>query len=168
MNTIQQEFDKLREEQIALRVLFQIKAQELFKGTTKEFFEKNPSVTAIIWTQYTPYFNDGDSCEFGVSEPYFTNVNEEQMEDLTSYGEYEGEDDVVWSETAWIFNSNSDYVRQRREQLNLEGVDPASIDRFSTLIQSDDMEDVMEAMFGDHARIVATRDGFEVNEYNHD
>ena len=168
MSTIQQEFDKLREEQIALRVLFQIKAQELFKETTKEFFEKNPSVTAIIWTQYTPYFNDGDSCEFSVGKPYFTNANEEQMEDITSCGEYEGEDDNVWSETDWIFCGDSSYAKHRREQMNFEGVDPASIDRFSTLIQSDDMEDVMAEMFSNHVRIVATRDGFEVDDYDHD
>lgn len=168
MSTIQEEFDKLREEQKALRAKFQEKAQELFKETTKEFFEKNPCVTAIIWTQYTPYFNDGDTCEFSVNEPYFTNANEEQMEDVTSYGEYEGEDGGVWSESEWILCSDTDYSRGRRNSMNLEGVDLASIKHFSSLIQSEDMESVMEAMFGDHARIVATRDGFDVDDYDHD
>jgi hypothetical protein len=27
---------------------------------------------------------------------------------------------------------------------------------------------VMEAMFGDHVRVIATRDGFDVNDYDHD
>src|SRR5688500_16423470 len=31
----------------------------------KTFFQANPSVDAVRWTQYTPHFNDGDVCEFG-------------------------------------------------------------------------------------------------------
>ena len=40
-------------------------ALELF---SKDFFKLVPLVKRIEWTQYTPYFNDGDSCEFSVNE----------------------------------------------------------------------------------------------------
>lgn len=33
-------------------------------------FEKG--IKAIAWTQYTPYFNDGEPCEFGVGDWSFT------------------------------------------------------------------------------------------------
>lgn len=168
MSTIQNEFDKLLAEREELNKRFQAKAQELFKETTKTFFETNPGVTRIIWTQYTPYFNDGDTCEFGVHEPYFTNADEEQMEDITSWGEYEGTDPSVWSESDWIFSSDSEFCQKRRQELNLEGVDRLSVAKFASLIQSSEMEDVMEAMFGDHVRVVATRDGFDVEEHSHD
>lgn len=168
MSDLQSAFDKLLEEQRALTQKFQATAQDLFKETTKEFFNKNPGITAIIWTQYTPYFNDGDTCTFGVNEPYFTNANDEQMDDIASYGEYEGEDEGVWSESDWIFCSDSEYARERRANINLSGVDAASVAKLSQLIQSSDMEDVMEAMFGDHVRVVATREGFDVDEYDHD
>ena len=168
MSNIQDEFDKLLEEQNELRVRFQAKAQELFKQTTKEFFEKNPAVTAIVWTQYTPFFNDGDTCEFNVNDPYFTNANEEQMDDITSYGEYQGEDEGVWSESDWVLCGDSEYCVKQRASMNLEGVDPQSIKKFSKLIQSGDMEDVMKAVFNDHVRVVATRSGFDVDEYDHD
>jgi hypothetical protein len=161
MSNLQQEFDNLLAEQAEIAKRFQLKAQELFKETTKEFFEKNPAVTAIIWTQYTPYFNDGDTCEFGVNEPYFTNAK--NLEDVTRWGEYEGEDETEWSETSWGFKYEGD-----RKNRTFEGIDKASIDKFSALIQSSDMESVMLAMFDNHVRVTATRNGFDVDEYDHD
>lgn len=32
-----------------------------------EVFSKYPEVKALAWTQYTPYYCDGESCEFGVN-----------------------------------------------------------------------------------------------------
>lgn len=40
----------------------------LIEQAFKDFFATNPEVSAIYWQQYTPYFNDGDICEFGVYE----------------------------------------------------------------------------------------------------
>lgn len=39
---------------------------ELFKG----FFAKHTWVESFKWRQYTPYFNDGDECTFGVCQGY--------------------------------------------------------------------------------------------------
>src|SRR5690348_1020347 len=36
----------------------------------KNAFDKG--VKAIAWSQYTPYFNDGEACEFGVGDIAFT------------------------------------------------------------------------------------------------
>lgn len=168
MSKLQDQFDKLLEERQELNKRFQEKAQELFKETTKEFFAKNPAITAITWTQYTPYFNDGDTCEFSVGDPYFTNADGDELENVTSYGEYEGDAEGVWSESSWIFTGDSEYTRKQREAMDLSGTDGRSIDRFSSMIQSSEMEDVMEAMFGDHVRVIATRDGFDVQDYHHD
>jgi hypothetical protein len=167
MSDLQTQFDKLLEEQATLRAQFQTKAQELFKQTTKHFFDKNPAITGIIWTQYTPYFNDGETCEFGVNEPSFTNAKD--LSGVSSYGEYEGSDEETeWSESSWFFDSDSKHAKEWRAKMDLTGVDIQSITKFSTVIQSSEMEGVMEAMFGNHVRVVATRDGFDVEEYNHD
>jgi hypothetical protein len=160
MTTLQAAFDTLIEEQLALRAKFQETAQALFKETTKQFFDNNPGVTAILWTQYTPYFNDGDTCVFNVNDVYFTNANSEQMDDVSSWGEYEGEEETVWSETAWGFNYHEDK--------HFEGINIEEANQFSKLVGSSDMEDVMKEMFGDHARVIATREGFDVQEYDHE
>lgn len=168
MSNLREEFDKLMEEQSALRAVFRAKAQELFKGVTKEFFEKNPGINAIRWSQYTPYFNDGDTCEFSVHEPYFTNAKGDQLEDLTRHGEYDGEDEGVWAEENWILTGDSQYCIDRRKTLDLTGVDLASITSFSKMIQSSEMEEILKEMFDDHVYVTATCDGFDVEEYEHD
>ena len=160
MATLKETFDKLIEEQSELRAKYQETAQALFKETTKQFFDNSPGVTAIHWTQYTPYFNDGDTCVFRVGDVYFTNANSEQMDDVSDWGAYEGEDESVWSETVWGFTYHTDR--------HFEGINFKEAKQFSDLIESDDMKEVMEAMFGDHVRVVATRDGFDVQEYHHD
>lgn len=33
----------------------------------KEFFNNHPEAKEIVWTQYTPYFNDGDVCTFSMN-----------------------------------------------------------------------------------------------------
>lgn len=164
MSTLHEEFNKLMEEQAELRAKFQVKAQELFKSVTKEFFEKNPGVQAIMWTQYTPYFNDGDTCEFGVNDPHFTNANAEQREEFTAWGEYEGEDEEVWSNELWGFK----YDMERNPHKNFDGINLDDAKAFAEMICSGDMEEVMEAMFGDHVRVTATREGFDVDEHDHD
>ena len=46
----------------------------------KKIFVKYPHLTAIKWSQYTPYFNDGDECTFGVNDFCITNVEDIETE----------------------------------------------------------------------------------------
>ena len=94
MSALREKFNQLINEQEELRKKFQTTAQELFKETTKEFFSDNPAITAVVWTQYTPYFNDGDTCEFSVNEPTFTNAPDPEN---VRWGEYEGEEENVFA-----------------------------------------------------------------------
>ena len=168
MSKLMNKFESLQAEMAAVRAKFQVEAQELFKEVTKEFFDKNPKITAIIWTQYTPYFNDGDTCVFSVGDAYFTNANEEQMEDFTSYGEYEGDEETVFSMNDYELTGDSEWSVNERAKYDMTGLDKKSIKAFSKVLQSNEMEDVMLEMFGDHVRVVTTRDGFDVNDYDHD
>ena len=38
----------------------------------------------------------------------------------------------------------------------------------SNMLGDCDMEDVLRDMFGDHTSVIATREGFDVREYEHD
>lgn len=171
MNTLQERFDTLVAEQQKLKIKFQEDAQALFKEITKEFFDKNPGITGVVWTQYTPYFNDGDTCEFRVNDPSFTNANEDELDNVR-WGEYDGEDESVWAvegNISYVLENDRDYWKETKEKILASGgVDVVSCDLFSKTICSSEMEDVMEAMFGDHVRVVATREGFDVQDYDHD
>lgn len=39
-----------------------------FHSLFTEAFEAMPNLQAVAWTQYTPYFNDGETCEFSRHE----------------------------------------------------------------------------------------------------
>jgi hypothetical protein len=140
--------------------------QELFKEITKEFFEKNPAINAVIWTQYTPYFNDGEACLFSVNDPSFTNASGEDLDDI-NYGEYEGDNVNIWvfEDVKWNVNS---YKEKYDSIITSGGIDIDSCQFLESAIKSSEMEDIMETMFGEHSRIVATREGFDIEEYDHD
>lgn len=171
MSDLQTKFDELLEKQRAIAAEFQQTAQQLFKETTKVFFAENPSVKAIVWNQYTPYFNDGDTCEFSVGEPYFTNAEGEDLNDI-SWGEYEGDRDDIWAANSihWVMNRRDDeYYKDTVALIEKSGgINAVSCDNFEKIIQSAEMRDVMLAMFGDHTTIVATAQGFAVSECEHD
>ena len=168
MSKLQQAFDQLITDQAELQRKFQEQAQTLFKDITKEFFAKNPGVSAIVWTQYTPYFNDGDTCEFRVNDPTFTNAPDPEN---IVWEEYEGEEENVWtaSNIAYVLNSDQQWYAEAKRLIQEQGgVDVESCNMMARAICSSEMEDVMLAMFGDHSKVIATRDGFDVEEYEHD
>lgn len=133
-----------------VRKSFQEKAKVLLKTAFTDFFEKNPTVEAIRWRQYTPYFNDGDACTFGVHE--FSFKTADMNED---HGDYSDgfEDQWFWSDGG-------------------KRVDPWENERKAVSDFNGEVgkipDEVFEETFGDHCIVTATRDGFEVDEYDHD
>ncbi len=118
-------------------------AEELKNQTAnifKVFFDLHPDAQAISWMQYTPFFNDGDPCEFSVGRPYL----------VLESGEY----------PEWKIKLAMDDGKIDRDL----GADFSII---SEVLKTDG--DTMQAIFGDHAKITATRDGITVEEYeDHD
>jgi hypothetical protein len=51
-----------------LKLQFMTESQRLFSEAATELFDKYPTIESFSWTQYTPYFNDGDECTFRVNE----------------------------------------------------------------------------------------------------
>jgi hypothetical protein len=55
--------------------------QDEIKRQAAELFEKFPDLESFAWTQYTDYFNDGDTCRFHVhSDMYYLDINGERGE----------------------------------------------------------------------------------------
>jgi hypothetical protein len=170
MSKLQTAFEQLISDQADLKRKFQEQAQGLFKEITKEFFEKNPGITGVVWTQYTPYFNDGDTCVFSVGDLTFTNAPSDELSDIR-WGDYEGDTEGVWAadNVGYVLESDREYYQDTKNAiLAAGGVDAAACALFSKAVGSSEMEDVMQAMFGDHVKVIATREGFDVEDYDHD
>lgn len=130
-------------------------------------------VEAVRWSQYTPYFNDGDPCVFSVreAEVRFSEDETDDEEDGDTDEEVEDdeddEDDYDRGDFVSIYDM-TDYDPKTREST----VEPQFTNAYKVLKAFNDavdhFEDLLRTSFGDHAEITATKKGFNVGEYSHD
>lgn len=124
------------------------------KEAFKTFFDENPTCEAVRWRQYTPYFNDGEACTFSIREAYV------RMEGINlDNGDYNDS-----------FDNYSSYYADKGEYDDLSQEQIAAWrkagDEADELVGCD--KDLFQMTFGDHVKVTATRDGFEIDEYDHD
>lgn len=82
--TLLHNFDVLNGQIAAAKKEMQENSTGLIEQATKIFLDACPEVTGIHWTQYTPYFNDGESCEFSVNEFCF-HILEDEDDEIEAY-----------------------------------------------------------------------------------
>lgn len=151
----------------------------------------DPNVHSFGWTQYTPYFDDGSVCEFSVREPWIRTVDDVDAEDDDEYLEIGdshrtlGNHDYVQRErtpeeiaeykkryaTTWNrYPHVATHVTHIWERVDREPKYPETMKRAEKLlkIQRYEYEYAMKQAFGDHARVTVTKDGFQIDEYDHD
>ena len=147
------ELAKLSDEFNEIKKAFSAKATNAVNEEFKKIFDKYPELTCIKWTQYTPYFNDGDTCEFGVYDWYISNGDPALV---SAWGEYDdGSDDVP--DEIFVYDSYYDKTKKY--------IDIWDLEKFAgTEIGSD----VFYSAFGDHCRVTVTREGIDVEEFDHD
>ena len=149
-DAIMSDMNKMNEEIEAIRKAHMETLQMKFKEATRAFFDSNPTIQAVVWSQYTPYFNDGEECIFSVNTPTFVRENFDE-EDLLDPYEYEG-DETYKSLSFWRKPDATDSV-----ELNCY--------EFSVLIEGND--ELMKNVFGDHVAVYLTRNKVVVVEYSH-
>jgi hypothetical protein len=150
----QEEIKKLKEEMLEA-------SNKIFTDLTKTIFEDHPKVKSFGWNQFTPYFNDGETCTFSVNTDYIY-INGESVDEsdwinetkITNYGtwnrekrQYEGRTEVP------NFNYDKELV--------------AACDEIREFLSNFD-NDFFMSQFGDHAEITITAEGVSVDEYEHD
>lgn len=128
-----------------------------------------PGVRGLVWEQYTPYFNDGDPCEFSLGEVRVIlegdgdedgcDENREYSTgwstwDLHSGGAYPASNGSNWDEVVWETLHND--VSGRTVYELIQSLKPNA------------WESVARTNFGDHAQVTATAEGFNVEYYEHD
>ncbi len=125
-----QDYEDKKIEHAAFVETMRESAKRYFAEASKHLFDTHPELVSFSWTQYTPYFNDGDTCTFGANE--VSEINEQESYDL--------EENSI--------------------------LEPALKDCGNFVSSFDD--DDLEAMFGDHVRVICTRDGVDTESYDHD
>ena len=68
--TLQQEFSNFKKQVEDLRLQLQKTGEQFLAQNFKDLFERFPKLERISWSQYTPYFNDGDECTFRSNHRY--------------------------------------------------------------------------------------------------
>ena len=124
----------------------------------RPLFNENPEIHSIRWEQYTPYFNDGDTCVFGVRELRYklTTPLDKEYDD---YGD-------GYSET-YNIGERWDKTKQRFVEVELTPALKALKEMVE--IHSNIPDDIMLSLFGDHAQITIFNDGnLEIEEYEHE
>lgn len=116
--------------------------KDFFLKISKELFEQNPKLIKFGWIQYTPYYNDGDPCEFSAHVDYPKML-------------IDGEDESEFDEERWC---SRDEKETEASQI---------CDKVTEFLSQFDDED-MELLFGDHCEVIVTREGVEVESYDHD
>jgi hypothetical protein len=202
----------------ALRQQAKQYASEILHEGTRKYFEKHGHlVEAISWLQYTPYFNDGESCEFSVHEPYAFYRKLVVLEDDEEDFEYNEDSKYLFSEEDFDEDKLNARIEERRkfdsnplawatakaEEYNSrivgsyryspqyfldyppeclteqellvlkERVDntyPDIVEETEALLSvigSMD-EQTMKELFGDHVRVIITRDGVTIEDHHHE
>lgn len=151
-----------------LKAMMQDQGKAALSEAFQDFFNKHPGITSIAWVQYTPHFNDGDACTFGVREF-------EARGDIEDLGDTSDEDEEYerysYGENCIVSKlkraGGLDWYRTKTRELTAE--EQQLVEDFDRL-QSDCMsiEEVLQLVLGDHVQVTATIDGFEVEEWDHD
>lgn len=136
------EFEDLRKD-------FRKKGEKLLKTAFKEFFSANPKIKQIYWTQYTPYFNDGDECTFNVHD-FYANVGEKDYDFAREHEIEDNEGTMSHYSTTPGFEPEQKAFKKFVQIMN-------------TL-----PDEIYKDTFGDHCQVIANRKGFDVEEYEHD
>ena len=159
-----------------LKKQVQKELQAEFSGALAELFDAYPFVKSLSFTAYTPYFNDGDTCEYNVHHDYCNFNGYDEDRDVS------GEDvDVLKlaKETIYVEEPNPDYTPGsrawgnnkttwvRKPNPDFNPLYKEAVEAFREALAVVD-DNNWKDMVGDHVKVTITRDGIETDEYDHD
>ena len=152
-------YEALKKERDELRRKLQDAAKDHFKELAATVFVEHPVLQSFAWTQYTPYFNDGEECVFGAhtSNPHLK-FGAQPVDGEAEEPEDE-EDDYFYDKR----NYKGSYAVPGFPNTPQEKAGCAVIDFLGTFDDAD-----LKEMFGDHIKVTVSRSGVDVDEYSHD
>lgn len=195
IETVVKELAEFNDNYKKVRADFVEQLRPQFSAAFDQFFNENPNVGGVQWTQYTPYFNDGDECIFRVNDMYLfpagTDLDDLDYDDCSFPYLNDVEAYKTLLETGQApadyrsYYSNESFLRTygvTREQYILDeaervGINPTNVEVYIKTLEDWDTlaatlgsidDDVYKDIFGDHVKVVVTRNGINVDEYDHD
>lgn len=140
-------------------------ANKLMKVGFDMLFEAYPQLQSISWTQYSPYFNDGDECVFSAhTDDFSVNWIETASEDSEEDEDEDEDYDDYGHESNYTWKHPEGKVLLPESERTLQG---EACDKIAELLENFD-EDNLKDMFGNHVKVVITRKGVTTDEYSHD
>jgi len=132
--------------------------------TLKSLMHSTPYIEAVQWRQYVPGFNDGDPCEFTVtdfevkfSSAVWSKFNDEETGDNVGDDGFMSPWDVKRFFDKHIDVLNHEDVKELQDQYD------AAKNLFTTLNK---MEKELEGAFGTNVLIVVTQKGITTEDYD--
>lgn len=179
--TVSQRIAKMKKDLESAKSKAVREGQKLFKEAVKEIFKDFKGLNRFAWPQYTPHWNDGDPCQFGVS-----------MESLAIDDEIGGESECLYT----LQHMHELLSNREKEEARIvmelptkkENWEVASLKHDLEILRTRDPDEVAakyrvkktivdllgeidegvyEDMFGE-GLVVVSRDGIEVEGYEHD
>lgn len=156
----------LAKEMKALEEKLQNDGQQALKEAFEEFFNAHPMAKSILWAQYTPYWQDGDACTFGLNDfELKTNVSLLRPEVKEWWDPDAGED----GEDEYHYGSGDFASLLDEKKLKPTAEEKAMCKDFNALVDAcNSIPRILELVFEDHALVRADRTGFTVTEFEHD
>lgn len=163
MSAVEQ-LKELRAKREAIAKQITEQATILFKEASKTLFEEFPNLVSFGWTQYTPYFNDGDTCEFG------SHHDSPFIRFTTSENEGRDPDDLDYDDEFSTYVYYDGYGKNRKLRANLSEDQLEELKTGEAVIEflKNFDDDDMLHMFGDHQKVVVTKYKVVSDEYSHD
>jgi hypothetical protein len=139
----------------------------------------DPEIVEFGWTQYTPYFNDGEPCIFGANSLWVRTTKDapKKSKDDDDYDEDELEHLMVeyghpsLGAIEWEWVNDPVTNKRTRSETKFTGPDRERYDRCMLLANalcSAKFDDVLLSLFGDHAEITVNTNGITIDTYEHD
>lgn len=148
--------ENLKEKVQELNALLKKDLMEALKESVMDIFNDYTDLESFCWTQYTPYFNDGEPCEFCIND-YVHSFSYKGI----SFGDY---------------SSQSLYLDWRSKEVNPKIIEVGlTIERYQdlekrigTFLNSlNSFEKTIQSSLGE-GLVTATREGFEIEDYDHE
>jgi hypothetical protein len=150
------------------KVLIEKYAQPIIKAVVRKMFDECPSITGCEWRQYTPYFNDGDPCEF----TFYGLIVYSDLPDLPREAIYYDDNGYEVGSLAYWLRKYNKIPPNETDQVAIEQMEMMSFCNATTELEKflEGHLELLKESFGDHCKVNCDRDTMQmiVEQYDHD